>query len=148
MSLSLLCYRWMYRIRYHPGHTNTQAALRLCAEQFFLNYRSSGVRKVSYKRVLILTDGSSNVNKEETLFNAFKLKELGAEIFVIAVGKYLKGISEIVGMASSTDHHLYRVRDMGLLLKIVTLIPKWVEPSTTPNSPTRATQDVLQAHLT
>ena len=119
--------------------TNTQAALRLCKKQFFLN-RNSGLRNISYKRVLILTDGRSNVEEDKTLYNAFSLKEIGAEIFVIAVGKYLKGILEIVGMASSTNDHLYRVENMGALLEIVTLIPQWKVP------PSSSTGNITKDH--
>ena len=73
---------------------------------------NTGIRLGSYKRVLILTDGQSNVKKEKTLYNAFRLKDLGVEMFVVAVGKYMKGISEIVGLATSTDAHLYRITSL------------------------------------
>ena len=76
-------------------------------------------------RVLIVTDGQSNVDKQKTLYRAFQLKSTGTEIFVIAVGDYLKGISEIVGLASSTDAHLYRVKDVKGLLRVVRMIPPW-----------------------
>lgn len=49
----------------------------------------------------------------------------GTQIFVIAIGKYLRGISEIVGLASSTDAHLYRVADVNGLLRVVRMIPPW-----------------------
>ena len=84
-----------------------------------------GTRFRAFKRALILTDGQSNVNKVRTLYNAFLLKESGVEVFVIAVGKYLQGISEIVGLASSTDAHLYRVKSLKDLLKVVKMIPNW-----------------------
>ena len=44
---------------------------------------------------------------------------------MVAVGKYIKGIVEIVGMASSTNAHLYRVEDLEGLLQVVRLIPQW-----------------------
>ncbi|XP_032221860.1 uncharacterized protein LOC5520805 [Nematostella vectensis] len=111
-------------ITYAPGMTNTQAALDICRTQLWLN-KKSGFRRLSFKRILIVTDGQSNINMERTLYNAFQLKNMGIEIFVVAVGKYLRGIAEIVGLASSTDAHLYRVRNLRGLLEVVHLIPPW-----------------------
>ena len=112
-------------MRYDAGKTNTQAALQLARESVFNESANSGVRINSFKRTLIVTDGQSNVKKEKTLYNAFRLKEAGIEIFVIAVGKYMPGISEIVGLASSTDAHLYRVKNLKSFFDIVKLIPNW-----------------------
>lgn len=112
------------QIKYRPGLTNTQGALELCREELFRKIKS-GMRRLSYKRILIVTDGQSNVKKQLTLYKAFKLKNMGIEIFVIAIGSYLRGIAEIVGLASSTDAHLYRVKNMKDLLEIVQLIPPW-----------------------
>lgn len=104
--------------------TNTQDALEVCRKELILN-RKSGARPGVRKRVLIITDGQSNVEKHKTLFRAFQLKMTGTQIFVIAIGKYLRGISEIVGLASSTDAHLYRVADVNGLLRVVRMIPPW-----------------------
>lgn len=112
------------KITYVPGLTNTQEALHVCREELFRN-KKSGYRRLSYKRILIVTDGQSNVKKQLTLYKAFRLKNMGIEVFVVAVGNYLRGIAEIVGLASSTDAHLYRVRDMKGLLEVVHLIPPW-----------------------
>lgn len=86
-----------------------------------------GLRIVSYKRVLIVTDGQSNVEQHKTLYNSFRLKNLGIEVFVVAVGKYMRGIAEIVGLASSTDAHLFRVKDLTDFSEIVKMIPDWKE---------------------
>lgn len=109
---------------YVPGKTNTQEALDKCRRELFLK-KESGYRRLSYKRLLVVTDGQSNIEKQKTLYNAFRLKNMGIEIFVVAIGSYLKGIAEIVGLASSTDAHLYRVRNMRGLLEIIHLIPPW-----------------------
>ncbi|KAJ7357408.1 hypothetical protein OS493_024919 [Desmophyllum pertusum] len=69
--------------------------------------------------------GSSNMNIHLTLYRAFQLKSLGVEMFVIGVGNYMPGIQELVGIASSTDRHLFRVRDAMSLLDIARLIPPW-----------------------
>ena len=111
-------------IPFEAGMTNTQKAFEICRKELILN-RGSGARPGYRKRVLIVTDGQSNVQKQKTLFEAFKVKLTGTQIFVVAIGRYLKGISEIVGLASSTDAHLYRVADVNGFLRVVRLIPPW-----------------------
>lgn len=110
-------------IPFEGGDTNTQEALDKCTK-LILNPRN-GARDGVAKRVLIITDGQSNMHKTKTLYRGLQLKNAGAQVFVIAVGKYIKGINEIVSLASSTDGHLYRVRDTNGLLRIVKLIPPW-----------------------
>ena len=110
-------------IPFEGGDTNTQDALDKCIK-LILNPRN-GARRGVPKRVLIITDGQSNLHKIKTLYRGFQLKNAGAQVFVIAVGEYIKGINEIVSLASSTDGHLYRVRDTNGLLRIVKLIPPW-----------------------
>jgi len=110
-------------IPFEGGDKNTQDALDKCTK-LILNPRN-GARRGVPKRVLILTDGQSNTHKTKTLYRGLQLKNAGAQVFVIAVGKYIKGINEIVSLASSTDGHLYRVRDTNGLLRIVKLIPPW-----------------------
>lgn len=87
--------------------------------------RSSGFDPEGYKNVLLVTDGLSNMGKDMTLFKAFGLKNDGVEIFVVAVGGFAFGIQEIIGLASSTDRHLYRVRDFEGLIEVTNLIPGW-----------------------
>ena len=110
-------------IPFEGGDTNTQDALDKCTNLIFNPH--NGARRGVPKRVLIITDGQSNMHKTKTLYRGLLLKNAGAQVFVIAVGKYIKGINEIVSLASSTDGHLYRVRDTNGLLRIVKLIPPW-----------------------
>lgn len=110
-------------IPFEGGDTNTQDALDKCTKLIFNPH--NGARRGVPKRVLIITDGQSNMHKTKTLYRGLLLKNAGAQVFVIAVGKYIKGINEIVSLASSTDGHLYRVRDTNGLLRIVKLIPPW-----------------------
>lgn len=112
------------KIPFEAGKTNTQDALDICRRELILNSKCGG-RPGVRKRVLIVTDGQSNVDKEKTLYRALQIKATGTQIFVIAVGRYLRGLSEIVGLASSTDAHLYRVRDVHGLMRVVRLIPPW-----------------------
>ena len=83
----------------------------------------SGMLPLAFKRILIVTDGQSSVEKEKTLFVALKLKMMAIEIFVVAVGDYIKGIHELVGLASSSDAHIYRVKSIKDFVRIVKLIP-------------------------
>ena len=111
-------------IPFEAGKTNTQDALDKCRTDLILNPHS-GARPKTNKRVLIVTDGQSNIRKDKTLYRAFQLKTTGAQVFVIAIGSYLKGIDEIVGLASSTDAHLYRVANSEGLVGVIKLIPSW-----------------------
>ena len=112
------------RIPFEAGTTNTQDALETCRKELILDHER-GARPGYRKRVLIITDGQSNVDKHKTLYRALQIKSTGTQIFVIAVGRYLRGISEIVGLASSTDAHLYRVTNVKGLLRVVKMIPPW-----------------------
>lgn len=71
----------------------------------------------------MVTDGQSNIKKDLVKFNANRLKSMGVEVFVIAVGEYLEGIKEMVEIASSTDAHMYRVANMRGLVNVVKLVP-------------------------
>lgn len=101
------------------GKTNMQEALEKTLKMF--QNPGSGSRVGSFRRVLVVTDGQSNVKRNKTLSNARELKIYGAEIFVVAVGDYVEGIDELVQMASS-DAHLYRAGDMQGFVEIVKLI--------------------------
>ncbi|XP_078351092.1 collagen alpha-1(XXII) chain-like isoform X2 [Oculina patagonica] len=112
------------KIRFIGDKTNTQEAFLKCRTELFQN-KHSNIRPRAKKRVLLFTDGSSNMNIHLTLYRAFELKILGVEMFVIGVGNYMPGIQELVGVASSTNRHLFRVRSAMSLLDIARLIPPW-----------------------
>ena len=112
------------KVRFIGDKTNTQDAFLKCRTELFQN-KNSNLRPRAKKRVLLLTDGTSNMHIHLTLYRAFQLKILGVEIFVIGVGNYMPGIQELVGIASSTNRHLYRVRNALSLLDIARLIPPW-----------------------
>ena len=102
------------------GKTNMQEALEKSLRMF--QDPGSGTRVGSYRRVLIVTDGQSNIKRHKTLWNAMDLKLNGAEIFVVGIGEYLDGINELAHLASSLDAHLYRAGDMQGLVEVVKLI--------------------------
>jgi uncharacterized protein with von Willebrand factor type A (vWA) domain len=111
-------------IKYRPGKTNTQEALSMALNQLVKSNKSN-VREGSVRRILLLTDGLSNVKRNLTLLRGSQLKTAGVEIFVMAVGRYHQGFEEIVGLASSTYAHLYRVGHMKGFLRVMKLIPIW-----------------------
>ncbi|KAK3749637.1 hypothetical protein QZH41_001725 [Actinostola sp. cb2023] len=104
------------------GKTNTQDALEMCYQMF--ENPKYGARDGSFKRILIVTDGQSNIKKHLTIEKAIRLKQVGIEVFVIAVGEYLDGMEELSKMASSPNAHMYRVEDMNGLVLVVKLIPR------------------------
>lgn len=112
----------LVEIRYNGGFTNTQEALKKSGKLFAK--MNSGGRRNAYKKMFILTDGQSNVKKEKTLYLAYLLKDIGIEIYVMAVGERIEGINELAMLATSTDKHLYRVGEMDQFMQVVEEIPK------------------------
>ena len=79
--------------------------------------------------VFLVTDGHSNRNKHLTVPNANALKTSGVDIYVVAVGNYIRGINEMVKVASyPADKFLFRVKDMQRFWDIIKLIVKEVAP--------------------
>ncbi|CAB4008107.1 Retrovirus-related Pol poly from transposon, partial [Paramuricea clavata] len=101
----------------NSGGRNTQAGLAE-AEKLFL----SGGRRFSKLKVLLMTDGQSNIDKSLTIPNAKKLKDMGAEIFVVAVGDHMYGIDEMAKVASyPPEKYIYRVKTNSGLLYVFEL---------------------------
>ncbi|XP_032220500.1 uncharacterized protein LOC5519590 [Nematostella vectensis] len=98
------------------GKTNTFSALELCRKLFF-------VKSGSLNRVLLVTDGLSNMNQDKMLYEAFQLKMSNIEIFVVAVGRYNYGADEISSLSSIPTTHIYRVESMRGLVRIIMWIP-------------------------
>ena len=88
----------------------------------------TGRRVFSRKVVLLVTDGQSNFKKHLTIPKADELKIIGVDIFVIGVGTYIRGIDEMVKVASSPVNRLFRVNTYRDLLQVVKLIIKQVSP--------------------
>lgn len=70
-----------------------------------------------------MTDGQSNKNKHLTVQTARQLKNMGVEIFVVAVGGFSSGIEEIARVASNPpEKHVYRIyknEDLKWVMKLV-----------------------------
>lgn len=102
------------------GKTNMQEALEKSLQMF--QDPRTGARVGSFRRVLIATDGQSNIKQDKTLWKAMDLKLNGAKIFVMGVGEYVDGIDELAHLASTLDAHLYRAGDMQGFIEVVKLI--------------------------
>lgn len=114
------------QISYPGGLTNTQAGL-LLARNLFVN--PSGQRPNSREMVFLVTDGQSNVQRQLTIPRATALKKLGVEIFVVGVGNYIRGIDEMVRVATSPpEKFLFRVTKLTQFWEIVKLVIKQVAP--------------------
>ena len=89
----------------------------------FFKGKRPGVVKIAF----LITDGHSNVDSSKTIPNANLLRASGVEIFVVAVGNYNSGISEIVEVASPVrKDHVFRVTDMSGFLDVTKLAFKLV----------------------
>ena len=81
------------------------------------------------KAVLLVTDGHSNVQTQLTIPSAKALKDSGVQIFVVAVGKYIPGINEMVNVASyPPQQYLFRVNALGEFWEVIKLVIKKVAP--------------------
>ena len=88
-----------------------------------------GGRVSSRKRVLLFTDGQSTIQKQLTIPKANNLKNMGVEIYVVAVGSYnWAGIGEMVKVAGSSDpymrpgDYLFRVHSYKGLWEVTKLV--------------------------
>ncbi|XP_052813412.1 uncharacterized protein LOC128240703 isoform X3 [Mya arenaria] len=82
--------------RYRPGNTNTASALRVVDE---LSTEDLGDRYDAENIVFVITDGTGNVNEDDTIAAADNIKNKGAR--VITVGINMDDPSEVESMASS-----------------------------------------------
>ena len=83
------------------GMTNTQDALKMARRDLFLNAAASGHRQNAHRMAVVVTDGLSNIQRDQTLPQAIQLKGIGTRVMVIAVGNYGdSGHKEMRGIAS------------------------------------------------
>ena len=72
-------------LRYLAGKTNTAAALNLLRTQMFTP--ANGDRLDIPNFAIVVTDGQSNVDRENTLPEAILARAAGIQIIVVSVGK-------------------------------------------------------------
>ena len=70
------------------GVTNTQDALKMARRDLFLNPATSGHRQNARRLAVVVTDGNSNIQRDQTVPQAIQLKGIGTRVMVIAVGSY------------------------------------------------------------
>jgi collagen type VI alpha len=98
-------------IKDYGGRTNTQAALQMALDDVFRS--NNGDRSNARNKVVLVTDGGSNIQQSETVRKAQTLKDNGAEVYVVAVGPRVN-MDEVNAMASSgSGTYVYRVLSTG-----------------------------------
>ena len=100
--------------RYTPGSTNTAGGLRTAKDVFSNGY---GGRYSAEDVVILLTDGESNVNSEDTIPAAEALKKDGVKIITVGIG--LTDLDEVQAIASS-DRDVFQAKDFRALKDIRT----------------------------
>ncbi|KAK3599021.1 hypothetical protein CHS0354_012500 [Potamilus streckersoni] len=95
--------------RYRPGSTNTAGGLRTVLEISSPEY---GDRKDVDNIVMLVADGQSNVNTQDTIPAADDLKKTGAKIITIGVG--LSNYNELESISSGSEN-VYKVNTYNLL---------------------------------
>ena len=82
-----------------------------------------GRREGSEKVVILITDGQSNAQCHLTIPKAQELKKRQVKILVFVVGSYVKGIDEMVKVASDPpENYMFRVKTWGGFYEFTILI--------------------------
>ena len=82
------------------GRTNTQEALRIARDDMFSS--RNGDRSGVANKLIILTDGGSNMRSDQTLQRAVDLKNDGVTIYVVSIGQEID-YNEINGLSSGSS---------------------------------------------
>ena len=89
----------------------------------------TGRRVRARKMVFLVTDGRSNRGSHLTIPRAQELKRSGVKIFVVAVGEHVRGIYEMVRVASyPAKDYLFRVKKLDGFLQIIKLMVRRYSP--------------------
>ncbi|KAK3083543.1 hypothetical protein FSP39_025167 [Pinctada imbricata] len=103
----------LQRVSYVYGSTHTAEALRMAREQVFTG--SGGDRPDVPNVVIIVTDGESNINNEQTIPEARQLKSTGVTMITVAVG-FAQRTTELIGLTSKPiNDNLVRVENYDAL---------------------------------
>ena len=107
------------------GRTNTQEALRVMREQVFR--ASSGDRPGVPNVGVLLTDGMSNVDRQNTVLEAQRARDDDVAMYVIALGDDVDR-SEVAGVAGfrqeGDNGYVYDVRDIA---QVDDVIERWTD---------------------
>ena len=103
------------------GMTNTQDALKMARRDLFLNPAASGHRQNAHRWAFVVTDGNSNIQRDQTVTQALQLKGIGTRVMVIAVGNYGdSGRKEMKDIASyPSEKNFYVVDNFNVMEQVV-----------------------------
>ena len=106
------------------GMTNTQDALKMARRDLFLNPAASGSRQNAHRMAVVVTDGNSNVQPDQTVPQAIQLKGIGTRVMVIAVGNYRdSGRKEMKDIASHpSDKNFFVVDDFNAFHQVANMV--------------------------
>ena len=98
------------------GKTNSPEAFRLLRQEMFHNRNGGRDRVKDY--AIIITDGNSNIDPENTIPEAVQTRIQGIHIIVVSVGKDMNWL-ELEGIASEPqDRNIYNVESIRDLYQI------------------------------
>jgi collagen type VI alpha len=105
------------------GRTNTQEAIKMAYSDVFSSSR--GDRGGVPNKMIVLTDGGSNINQANTLSEARNAENLGIEIYSVGIG--MMDMSEMNGIATDpdTEHHVH-VPDSGSIIAKANELLDWL----------------------
>lgn len=111
----------LLNVAQNGGMTNTQDALKMARRDLFLNPAASGHRQNAHRLAVVVTDGNSNIQQDQTVPQANQLKGIGTRVMVIAVGNYGdSGRKEMKDIASyPSEKNLYVVDDFDTMNQLV-----------------------------
>lgn len=114
----------LLNVAQNGGMTNTQDALKMARRDLFLNPAASGHRQNAHRLAVVVTDGNSNIQQDQTVPQANQLKGIGTRVMVIAVGNYGdSGRKEIKDIASyPSEKNLYVVDDFDTMNQLVGMV--------------------------
>ncbi|XP_068691484.1 von Willebrand factor-like [Montipora foliosa] len=110
------------KMHHQGGNKSILNALETTQNGLLLN-RDSGVREGSQKRVVLVANGPATENLQSLTWAASRIKALGPEIFLVALGDRIPSVKELVAIPTSTDAHFYRISNMSAFKQIVDGIP-------------------------
>ena len=85
----------------YGGKTNTQAALRLLLDEMYT--RDGGDRNGVDNKVILITDGRSNIQERRTISTAEDVKDADIDLYVLAIGDN-PDMNEVNGISSDPDN--------------------------------------------
>lgn len=123
-------------VRYGGGFTNTQEALRLLRTQGF--QQSRGDRMSALNIAIVITDGESNAQQQNTVPEAERLQNMGVTVFTIGVTSAVN-INEIrrISSAPRTENvNWFTAPDFTDLTTILNTVLERACPTLPPLTPT------------